>query len=126
MIIKEKLKLLDIFSKLDDTDLDKIAKITELKFLNKDNIAFYEGDESNHFYVLLEGHLKLYKTGTRANEIVLHYFTQPTLIAEMATLENIRFPATAIAMKDDTLVAVIDKEKFINMLKEDSEFSFIL
>jgi len=123
-MIKEKLRLLEIFSKLDDKDLNKIADITKMKTLNKGNIVFYEGDDSDFFHVLLDGHLKLYKTGTKSNEIVLHFFTTPTLVAEMATLENIKFPATSVAMRDNTLVAFIDKEKFITILKEDCDFSF--
>ncbi|MEA3384386.1 MAG: Crp/Fnr family transcriptional regulator, partial [Campylobacterota bacterium] len=73
---------------------------------------------------LLDGHLKLYKTGIKSNEVVLHYFTQPTMIAEMASLEGIKFPATAIATKDNTKVLLIDKEKFLRLLEEDSTFSF--
>lgn len=123
-MFEEKLKSIDIFSNLNENELKYISNISELKTLNKDNILFYEGDSSDHFYALLEGNLKLYKTGTKFNEIVLHYFTKPTLIAEMATLEGINFPASAVATKDDTLVAVINKEKFMNILKSDTDFSF--
>ncbi|MEA3353907.1 MAG: Crp/Fnr family transcriptional regulator [Campylobacterota bacterium] len=120
----KQLKQIDIFKELDDMELRQISDITTTKRLSSDNILFYEGDESNCFYALLEGHLKLYKTGIKSNEIVLHYFVNPTMVAEMATLENIKFPATAAASKDDTLVAIIDKEKFLKILKDNSDFSF--
>ena len=123
-MIKEELKLLDIFSKLNTLELEQISNITQIKTINKNNILFYEGDSSDCFYILLSGHLKLFKTGYKSNEIVLHYFTTPTLVAEMATLENINFPATAVAVSDEVLIGIINKEKFIDMLKSDSEFSF--
>lgn len=122
-MLKDMLKNIDIFSTLDDNDLNTIAQISTIKTLRKDNILFYEGDSSNSFYALLEGELKLYKTGIKSQEIVLHYFIKPTLVAEMATLENINFPATAIALCDNTKVAVIDKEKFLKILQNDTKFS---
>lgn len=118
------LKSIDIFKDITDNELKDIIHITSFKVLNKDNILFYEGDNADAFYILLKGQLKLYKTGIKSQEIVLHYFTNPTMVAEMATLENIKFPATATAQVDETLVAIINRESFLAMLKNDSGFSF--
>ena len=122
-MMKNKLKLVDIFNKLDDKEMNELVNITTIKKLNCDNILFYEGDESNYFYILLDGRLKLYKTGVKSNEIVLHYFTKPEMIAEMATLENIKFPATATATVDNTIIAVIHRAKFLALLKNNYNFS---
>ncbi len=122
-MIRNKLQKIDIFKNLNEDELLLLENIATVKELSKDNILFYEGEEANCFYALLEGHLKLFKTGIKSNEIVLHYFTKPTLIAEMATLENIPFPATATATTDETIVALIDKTKFLELLKDNSSFS---
>ncbi|MEJ2372494.1 MAG: cyclic nucleotide-binding domain-containing protein [Sulfurimonas sp.] len=111
-MIKDMLKNTDIFSSLSDIELQEIVNITLVQKLKKENILFYEGDEADAFYLLLEGKVKLYKTGVKSQEIVLHYFSNNAMIAEMATLEGINFPATCKATVDDTLVAKIDKEKF--------------
>ncbi len=123
-MLKNKLANVDIFRSLDEETIDEIVSMSTLRTLAKGNVLFYEGEEPQAFYVLLEGHLKLYKTGPKYQEVVLHYFVSPTLIAEMATLEDFNFPATAMAMKDDTLIAVIDKERFTRMLKSDAHFSY--
>lgn len=120
------MKNIDLFSCLNDIELQKIIKISTIKTLNKENILFYEGDEANKFYVLLDGHLKLYKTGMRSQEIVLHTFTKPTMVAEMATFENIRFPATSVAIRDNTKVAMIEKTQFMDMLMKDTNMSFLI
>lgn len=125
-MIEEQLKKIDIFDTLENKSLKQVASITTVKKLNKGNILFYEGDSSDNFYAILEGSLKLYKTGPKGNEIVLHLFSHPMLVAEMATLENINFPATSIAMSDNTLIAIINKEKFLSMLHQDSSFSFYI
>jgi CRP/FNR family transcriptional regulator len=125
-MIKKQLRNIDIFNTLSDIEFEKIDKITTIKKLSIDNILFYEGDKPNYFYILLEGYLKLYKTGIKSNEIVLHYFTQPAMVAEMATLENMNFPATAVATRDNTVVALVDRAKFLDILQNDSVFSFYI
>ncbi|MDY0116293.1 MAG: Crp/Fnr family transcriptional regulator [Sulfurimonadaceae bacterium] len=125
MIIND-LRRLDLFKDLQEQKLAKIAAITTIKTFNEGNILFYEGEHCEYFYLLLDGALKLYKTGIKANEIVLHYFVQPTLVAEMASLESVPFPATASVMKPSTRVALIDQAKFLELLLNDAELSFFL
>jgi len=125
MIIK-KLRKLNLFTLLDASEIERLAEISTLKTLTKDNILFYEGEVPQYFYLLLEGNLKLYKTDLKGNEIVIHYFTQASFIAEMASLENIKFPATAIVTGEEVEALLIDKEKFLKMLQEDAHFSFHL
>jgi len=125
-MVIEKLQKLNLFKILDENEIERLSEISILKILTKNNILFYEGDDSQYFYLLLEGNLKLYKTDLKGNEIVIHYFTQASFIAEMASLESIKFPATAIAMSEEVEVLLIDKEKFLKILKEDAHFSFHL
>lgn len=122
-MIKSRLKNIDMFSFLSDEEFDQLANITLLETFKKDNVLFYEGDEPLYFYFLLEGELKLYKTGLKSQEIVLHYFNKPSLIAEMATLENLKFPATCVVMKDQTTVGKIEKKSFFQMLENNSALS---
>jgi CRP/FNR family transcriptional regulator len=125
MILKQ-LRDIDIFSNLNDDLLAEISKFSILKKLEKGSILFYEGETPKYVYVLLKGQLKLYKSGVKSKEVVLHHFIKPSLIAEMTVLEDISFPATSMAMSDDTQVALIDKEKFLKLLHENSEFAFML
>jgi CRP/FNR family transcriptional regulator len=125
-MIIEKLRKLNLFKMLDENEIERLAGISIIKNLSKDNILFYEGENPKYFYLLLEGHLKLYKTDLKGNEIIIHYFRQPSFIAEMASLENIKFPATAIATRDNVEVLLINKEKFSQIIQTDAHFSFHL
>ena len=125
-MIIEKLRELNLFKMLNEHELATIAEISSLKTLHQDNILFYEAEVPRYFYLLLSGHLKLYKTDLKGNEIVIHYFTQASFIAEMASLESIKFPATAIAMSKEVTVLLIDQAKFLKILQEDAHFSFHL
>ena len=125
-MIMDKLRKLNLFKMFSDSEIESLAAISSVKKLSRDNILFYEGEEPKYFYLLLSGHLRLYKTDLRGNEIVIHYFRQPSFVAEMASFENIKFPATAISTRDEVEVLLINQEKFSKILQEDASFSYHL
>ncbi|MBT4030229.1 MAG: cyclic nucleotide-binding domain-containing protein, partial [Campylobacteraceae bacterium] len=58
----EQLKKIVFFQDLDDETLEKIATFTVVSRRLKNNIIFYEGDESDRLHMLMSGVIKLYKT----------------------------------------------------------------
>lgn len=123
--MKIKLKDIYLFKDLCDDTLSKIEDITTLLKLSKDNILFYEGDESSNLYVLTKGIVKLYKTASNDKEIVMKYFHQNEFIAEVANFDNIPYPATAQCFTD-TEVLRIDFEKLKELMFKDPELSFVI
>jgi CRP/FNR family transcriptional regulator len=117
------LKNIELFKTLNDDQLKLIESITLFENFNKDSIVFYERDVPEYFYVLLQGEVKIYKVDHKGNEIIVHNFTAPSLIAEMASLEGFAFPATCVCM-EDCRFALIKKEQFLNLLKENTLISF--
>ena len=103
----------------------EIKEITHTKRFQKDEIIFFEGDNPNYFYILLFGFVKVYKTDHKCNEIVLHNFAPVSFIAEMASIESFKFPASAICTSDCE-IALIKKDEFITILKTNPEISFAL
>jgi CRP/FNR family transcriptional regulator len=90
-----KLREIYLFKDLSDETLDQIEKFTTIVELSKDNILFYEGDDSKYLFLLTKGIVKLYKTSSNDKEIVMKYFHPNEFIAEVANFENIPYPATA-------------------------------
>jgi len=125
-MIKEQLQKIDIFKNLTELEIEKIVNISITKKLSRENVLFYEGENPQFFYVLLDGFVKFYKTDLKGNEIVIHFFTRPMFLAEMPSFENIPFPATAIAMRDESCFLLIDREKFLELLGTDPKFSLYL
>jgi len=119
----KELKDIEIFQMLNDEQLELISSITTTKVYNENSIVFYEGESPEFFYILLEGSVKIYKTDHKGNEILLHTFFAPCIVAEMASLEDFNFPATCVCLQDCKF-ALLKKEKFIHILKENSLISF--
>jgi CRP/FNR family transcriptional regulator len=123
--MKIKLKDIYLFKDLCDDTLSKIEDITTVLKLLKDNILFYEGDESSNLYVLTKGIVKLYKTASNDKEIVMKYFHQNEFIAEVANFDNIPYPATAQCFTDVEVLR-IDFEKLKELMIKDPELSFVI
>lgn len=122
----EILKKLTFFNLLSQEEIEQINNSCQINTLSINNILFYEGDFAESFYFLLEGNLKLYKTGVLGNEIVIHNLTEPTILAEMATFKNITFPVTAISTSEITKVALINNKVFLSLLQKNKSLSFYI
>ena len=121
--MKLKLKNIVLFNDLDDKTIDIIANFTVETKLKKDNIIFYEGDDSNYLYLLISGIVKLYKVSTNDKEIILKYFHPGELIAEVANYEHMPYPATAKAFTDITILK-IDFKKLKKIIYTNTDLMF--
>lgn len=100
------LKNIFLFNQLSESDLSRLAGISKIKNYSAGDILFYEGDPSTKLYILTKGSVKAYKTDMKGNEIILHYFHPVSMVAEMANLHRIPFPATAEFETDGCVVEI--------------------
>ncbi|SFV56931.1 transcriptional regulator, Crp/Fnr family [hydrothermal vent metagenome] len=105
------LKDLFFFSELNDKQFKELEKISKIVKYKKGSIAFFEGEEATSLFILIEGVLQVYKTDIKGNRIIMHHFFPKTLVAELANLEHIPFPASA-EFETDGAAIIIDYEKF--------------
>jgi len=123
--MKLTLQNIDMFKDLDEDTISKIEKLTTQHTIPKDNIVFYEGDDSKYLYLLAKGIIKLYKTSSSHKEIVLKYFHENELIGEVANFEKIPYPATAKAYSD-VEVLKIDFTGLKDIIYSNPELSYII
>ena len=102
----ECLKKISFFENLDDEQIALLKSISQKRNLTKGEILFYEKDEAKHLTLLTEGIVKIFKTDPKNNEIVLHRFSPFSLIAEMAVLEGVPYPASAEFLTDGSVIEI--------------------
>ncbi len=119
------LKKLPLFESLDDETFSKLGALAKHRSFQKGEILFFEGEEPNDLVVLTKGILKLYKTTSNEKEIILHYFTPVSLVAEVAVLHRIPYPATAV-FEADGEVLLIDYRAFESTFLRNPELSRLL
>ncbi len=92
-----------MFSDLDRKFHKELKESIYLKRFTKNSIVFYEGDESDYFYILLEGSVKLYKTSTKGSQVQIKRMKAPNTIGEYACFEKIPFPVTCEFLTDGVM-----------------------
>ncbi len=83
-----------MFSDLDQKFHQELQESIHIKKFTKNSIVFYEGDESNYLYILLEGTVRLYKTSPKGSQVQIKRMDAPDTIGEYACFETEPFPAT--------------------------------
>ena len=117
------LKKFYLFSNFTEGELGRLKLISEVKKYKRGNILFYQGDEPKILYLLLKGSVKVYKLDSKSNEIIIHIFDTMTLIAELANLEEMPYPASAEALSSIEVLE-IDYQKFKEEFLSDSKTAF--
>jgi CRP/FNR family transcriptional regulator len=123
MQIFKELKEIKFFENLDDKELKYLSSISRKRQFEKGEILFYEKETPQYLTLLCSGVLKVYKTDAKNNEIVIHRFMPTSLVAEMAVLEGMNYPASAMFDSDGSVVE-IDFNKFKNNFLTNPDVAF--
>jgi CRP-like cAMP-binding protein len=106
----ELLKQTLLFRDLDDVILRSLARSAVEKQLARDEILFIAGDEAAGLYVVIEGSVRAFRTGSDGREQVIHVERAVTTIAELPVFDDGAYPST-VAAEEESRVLFIAKEK---------------
>jgi CRP/FNR family transcriptional regulator, dissimilatory nitrate respiration regulator len=116
--IREILTGIPIFSGLSDIYLDKLATIAIERRFSKNALIFREGDESDGFYIVLEGEVRVYRMSPAGKQKILHVFGPGQPIGEVAVFSGQRFPAYA-QVNTDSRALYFSKTSFVALASAD-------
>ena len=102
-----------------------LEKIGTKKTYQKDNILFYEGEKAQHFFLLLAGKVRVFKSLNKFKERHLHFFTPVSFIAEMPAFKGINYPASGICESKCEILEFKFKD-FEELCKKDIHFAFMM
>jgi CRP-like cAMP-binding protein len=119
------LEKFELFSHLTHKQLKSLSEISIIRTYDAGEIIFYEGDESRYFHILLKGEVSIFKTSAASESILIHRFHAPSLIAEVATLKQIPFPASAECVTSAEILK-IERKPFLKLFHEDAGLSIAL
>lgn len=101
-----------------------LEKRFQKKLYKKDNILFFEGENANKFFLLLNGRVRLYKSIDFNKELNIHSFDTLSFIAEMPAFHNMPYPASAICEMDSELLE-IDFKEFTKLIQNDNNIGLV-
>jgi len=93
-----------LFNGLPEHQLKEIRQIAVHKYFKKHEFIFYEGDDGDGFYVIVEGLVKIYKVSSEGKEQILHIFGPGEPFGEVPVFSGQSFPANAEALAESHLV----------------------
>jgi CRP/FNR family transcriptional regulator, cyclic AMP receptor protein len=122
----ELLKGVDLFSALDDAQLDVISQMTIEKTFRKGDIILLEDDESNHsLFIIAKGEVKVVLTAEDGREAILATLKEGEFFGEMALLDGEPRSATVRAV-EDARVLTIRREDFLASVRKQPDLALTL
>jgi CRP/FNR family transcriptional regulator, cyclic AMP receptor protein len=109
------LKNIELFSGLDEEELNQISGKVILKEVKKNETILYEEDTSEFMYIVLFGKVIAIQTTEDGKEIMLAAHQAGEFFGEMSLIDGRTSPATVLAT-ENSLVAIISKKDFFSLL----------
>ncbi|RXJ77667.1 transcriptional regulator [Arcobacter sp. F155] len=120
---KEIFKNINLFSHLEDNEIESLIEISSISKYDKNSILYYETENMDKLLFLIEGQIKVYKIDKYDNEIFLYYIYPNSMISELSNLNENKIQCFSNAeFVDDSLILSIDYEKFKRMFLYENEF----
>jgi CRP/FNR family transcriptional regulator, cyclic AMP receptor protein len=117
------LRALPLFSKLPDTELEKIATLATSRSIVKGTTIVRAGDPTDALYVLISGSMKVYNCDNEGREVIIAILGPGEFIGEMGLIDGAPRSANVVAREHCDLV-MIGKEAFKRCLQDNFEVAW--
>lgn len=117
------LRRVPFFAVLGEEELRRLAGHCVVRFLNKEELLFTEGDPCEGMYVVQSGAIKLFKMADTGREQVLVIERAGSTVGELPVFDGGNLPASAAALEDSTLL-FLPKREFLELCRRNSEVAF--
>ncbi|MDU8887221.1 sigma 54-interacting transcriptional regulator [Yeosuana sp. MJ-SS3] len=111
------LKQVSFFSEVSTKSLEHFSKNLQPETYKKNENIFKKNDKGNSMFAILSGKVKVHE-----NNHIYGYLSQGECFGEYALIDN-QSRSASITATEDTKVLKIDREHFLDLMKNDSGFS---
>lgn len=103
----ELLKKFPLFDSLQDTELDKIARLLIRRALVDRMIVFMQGEPLEYVYFICEGKVKIYRTDEQGREQIVNVLQEGDFFPHRGFFQpNAAYPAHSVMMEKGVLLAL--------------------
>ncbi len=96
---------LPLFAAMDAAELDAVIAQASALRIPKGTAVFEQGEAAEHFYVLLNGRLKVVKTSPDGRQVVVRFVVPGDIYGIAKALDRADYPASAVALVDSVTLA---------------------
>jgi len=121
-IAENTLRSCQLFTGLPSADISAVAAFVIPKHLAKGDYLFYEGTQSEGFYIVQAGAINVHRVNQAGKEQVIHVFRPVESFAEAALASAGGYPADARATESST-VLLVPKADFLELVRQRPELA---
>lgn len=115
-VVSDILRKVPLFAVLSDSELQALAAIGTTRRFRRDELIFLQGDPGEHFFIILDGKVKIFLQDARGREVILVLLGREEFFGEMALFDGQARSASAQA-QHETRVYSIGHNEFIRFLE---------
>ena len=106
-----------LFRRVGPDDRDRLVGVSHIRAYDRGDHVFREGDESDFFFVVVTGRVKVYKRTAAGNDLILELFGPGGPLGAVAAYESRAYPASAEALESSSCL-VIPRQAFFALLEQ--------
>lgn len=121
-MVSEYISQISLFKTLTESERSEIDKISFIKSYGKNTHLFYYGHDMTHFYFVIDGQVKIYRSDEDGKEQIVNIFGKGDMFPHHALFRSDPYPASAITAKDSR-VLMISKKDFELLLHSNTDIA---
>lgn len=111
-----------LFENLSEDERNSLASRFIIRHHPKNSIIINEGDDTNSFYIILKGRVRVYLNDDNGKEVVLNIQGEGEYLGEVALLDESPRSASVLTMEDSQF-GVLKRQSFIECISENPRLS---
>lgn len=115
------LRSIELFSDLQEDTLNFLCDHSKLQYYNNGEILYYEKEQRNEIFFIVNGALKFYKVDRFDNEIFLYKLSENALVFDISKMceEHVMSCYANAEFMAESEVIVFESDKFREMIRQD-------
>ena len=123
MIVANTLRAVPLFSRLRESDLERVAGMFRPREYVRNRVILFAHDPCDAFYLVLSGQVKVMLIAEDGREVILSLVRAGDFFGETSLMDDEPYSSSAIAMEDSSLL-VLHRDDFRRCIEEMPGMSF--
>src|SRR6185312_14196743 len=123
MIAASTLRNVPLFSRLRESDLERVAGLFKPRDFARNRVILFAHDPCDAFYIVLSGQVKVMLIAEDGREVILSLVRSGDFFGETSLMDDEPYSSSAIAMEDSSLL-VLHRDDFRRCIEEMPGMSF--
>ncbi len=102
----------ELFEDLDDVFLEQLAHMARMEKFAKGKKIFEEGEKPRFFTMVFSGQVKVYKTASEGQDLILEVFGKNDAFGTVALLDGMGYPANAAPLQEAVILSIRQEDFF--------------